>query len=100
MFDCDVQVLRGLIAEDYLGYDPAGNPQDLKMTLEAYQRGGVQLDRYDVEDLEVRIVGELGTITGKGYISVKSEFMSAIHKPGLIESADLEPNRNQLTLNQ
>jgi len=68
LLDCDVQVLRGLIAEDYVGYDPAGNPQDLKMTLEAYQPGGVQLDRYDVEDLDVRIVGEIGIITGRGYV--------------------------------
>ena len=68
LFDCDVQALQELIAEDYTGYDPAGNPQDLKMTLEAYQPGGVQLDRYDVEDVEVRIVGEIGIITGKGYI--------------------------------
>jgi len=68
LFDCDVKALEELIAEDYIGYDPAGNPQDLKMTLDAYKPGGVQLDRYDVEDIEVRIVGEVGIITGKGYI--------------------------------
>ena len=68
LLGCDVEVLEDLIAEDYIGYDPHGNPQGFKMTLEAYQPGCVQLDRYDVEDLEVRIVGEIGIITGKGYI--------------------------------
>lgn len=68
LFDCDVQSLEELISEDYIGFDPAGNPQDLKMTLGAYQPGCVKLDRYDLEDVEVRIVGEVGIISGKGYI--------------------------------
>jgi ketosteroid isomerase-like protein len=68
LFDCDVQALQELIAEDYIGYDPNGNPQDRKMTLEAYQPGGAQLDIYDVEGVEVRIAGEIGIITGRGYI--------------------------------
>ncbi len=68
LFDCDVSSLRELIAGDYIGYDPLGNPQDLAMTLEAYQPGGARLDRYDVEDVDVRIMGEVGIMTGKGYI--------------------------------
>ena len=68
LFDCDVQTLQGLIAEDYIGYGPNGHPQDRKVTLEAYQQGGVQLDTYDVEGVEVRIAGEIGIITGTGYI--------------------------------
>jgi hypothetical protein len=68
LFSCDVQALQQLIAEDYLGFDPRGERQDRRMTLEAYQPGGVQLDRYDVQDVETRIVGEIGVITGKGYI--------------------------------
>jgi ketosteroid isomerase-like protein len=68
LFECDVKALEELIAEDYTAYDPHGNPQDLKMTLEAYQPGCVQLDRYDIEDVETRIIGEVGIITGKGYI--------------------------------
>jgi hypothetical protein len=68
LFDCDIRTLKEIIAEDYIGYDPLGNPQDLAMTLEAYQPGGAKLDRYDVEDVEVRIIGEIGIMTGKGYI--------------------------------
>ncbi len=68
LFDCDVQALQELIAEDYIGYDPNGNPQDRKMTLEVYQPGGAKLDTYDAKGVAVRIAGEIGIITGTGYI--------------------------------
>ena len=68
LFDSDVETLREIIAEDYQGFDPQGQPQDLKMILEAYRPGGVKLDRYDVEDLEMRIIGDVGIIIGKGCI--------------------------------
>jgi len=64
----DVQTLKSLIAEEYVGYDPVGNPQDLKMTLEAYQPGAVKLDEYNVEEVETRIIGAVGIISGTGYI--------------------------------
>lgn len=68
LFGSDVESLREIIAEEYQGFDPQGQSQDRKMILEAYRPGGVKLDRYDVEDLEVRIVGDVGIITGKGCI--------------------------------
>lgn len=64
----DVEKLEQLIARDYIGYDLHGNPQDVKITLEAYQPGLSNLDKYDVEDIEVRIIGDVGIITGKGYV--------------------------------
>ena len=64
----DVQMLKNTIAEEYIGYDPQGNPQDLQMTLDAYQPGAVKLDRYDVEETETRIFGDVGIITGMGHI--------------------------------
>ena len=68
LFGNDVQMLERLMAEEYIGYDPLGNPQDLKMSLEAYQPGAAKLDKYDVEEVEARVIGEVGIITGKGYI--------------------------------
>jgi len=68
LFDSDAEALREIIAEDYQGFDPQGQPQDMKMILEAYGPGGVRLDRYDVEDLETRIVGDVGIIMGRGCI--------------------------------
>jgi hypothetical protein len=71
LFTCDVQRLKELMVEEYIGYDPRGNRQDLRMTLEVYQPGCVKLDTYDVEAVETRIVGEVGIITGIGYIRGK-----------------------------
>lgn len=68
LFTNDVERLNMLMAEEYVGFDPLGNPQDKKMTLDGYQPGGVKLDKYDVEEMESRVIGEVGIITGKGYI--------------------------------
>jgi len=69
LISCDVDTLKELIADDYCGFDPQGNPQDLSMTLEAYQPGGVKLDRYDVEDMKTHVIDNVGILTGKGQIS-------------------------------
>ena len=68
LFSNDVQTIKELMAEEYIGYDPIGNPQDRDMSIDAYQPGCTKLDAYDVEDLETRIIGEVGIISGKGYI--------------------------------
>ena len=68
LFANDVLLMKRLMAEEYLGFDPLGNPQDLKMTIDAYQPGAVILSRYDTEEVEARVIGEVGIITGKGYI--------------------------------
>lgn len=68
MLDCNVQVLREMLTEEYRAIDPQGRFQDRNTTLEAYSPGGVKLDRYDVDDLEVRIVDTVGIITGTGRI--------------------------------
>ena len=68
LFDSDTQALREMIVGDYQGFDPHGRPQDMKMILEAYCPGGVNYDSYDVEDLDTRIIGNVGIITGKGRI--------------------------------
>ncbi len=68
LFDSDVAALRALIADDYQGFDPQGRRQSKEMILEAYRPGGVALDRYDVEDIQTRIVGDVGIVTGTGRV--------------------------------
>ena len=93
LFDCDADAIREMLAEDYVGFDPQGQVQDKKMILEAYCPGGVELNRYDVEDLEARIIEKVGIITGRGSIQgryAESEFAHHvrfldvyIHRDGL-----------------
>lgn len=54
--------------EEYVGFDPSGNPQDKKMSLDAYRPGAAKLDKYDVEEVEAKVIGEVGVITGRGFI--------------------------------
>jgi hypothetical protein len=68
LFANDVTALDLLMADEYVGYDPLGNPQDKAMSLEAYQEGGAKLDKYEVEALEAKVIGGVGIVTGKGYI--------------------------------
>lgn len=65
---CDSGALGELLAEDYRGVGPAGEPSDRKMILEVYRPGGVRLDVYEVEELETRSFGPVGLITGRGRI--------------------------------
>ena len=77
LFANDVKALNFLMADEYVGYDPIGNPQDKRMSLEAYQAGGARLDKYDVDDVEARVIGEVGIVSGKGFIHgtfAESEF--------------------------
>ena len=64
----EVKALDMLIADEYVGFDPYGAPQDKEMILDAYKPGAVKIDKYDSEDVEARVIGEVGIITGKGYI--------------------------------
>ena len=68
LFSNDIGVLNMLMADEYVGFDPLGNPQDKEMSLDAYRPGAAKLDKYDVEEIEDRVIGEIGIITGKGYI--------------------------------
>jgi len=71
LFQCDSDVLRQLIAEDYRGFDPQGLAQNKSSVLEAYCSEGVDLQIYEVEELETAIIESVGIITGKGRISGK-----------------------------
>lgn len=73
----DVQVLNILLAEEYVGFDPQGNPQDKAMTVDAYKPGAARLDKYSLDGVTTSVIGSVGIISGKGYIHGKyaeSEF--------------------------
>lgn len=80
LFESDIETLRAMIAEDYQGFDPQGRAQGKEMILEAYRPGGVALERYDVEDLRTRIIGDVGIVTGTGCVEGRyAEYRFAHH---------------------
>ncbi len=96
----DTSALDLLISDEYVGYDPLGNPQNKKMSLEAYNPGAVELDKYDVEELESRIIGEVGIITGKGYIHGAFTGSEFEHSLRFLDLYILREGRWQLLLSQ
>jgi hypothetical protein len=100
LFANDVNELNLLIANEYVGFDPLGNPQDKKMSLDTYQPGGAKLERYEVEEVEVRLIGEVGIITGKGYISGTFEEFEFEHNLRFLDLYVHRELRWQLYLSQ
>ncbi len=96
----DVNSLRDLIADEYRGFDPRGQLQDKEMTLESYGPGGVRLQRYDVEESETRIIGEVGIICGKGIIQGFFGECEFWHKLRFLDLYVRRDNRWQLFLSQ
>jgi ketosteroid isomerase-like protein len=60
----DTSTLAVILAADYHGYDPSGRPQDRETVLESYRRGNVRFDLLAVSDMVVRILGDVGLVTG------------------------------------
>ena len=60
----DVATLEQLLAADYEGHDPAGRRQDRAGVLRAYTDSGARLTRVQLSELEARIIGETGLVTG------------------------------------
>jgi len=96
----DIQMLKKLIAEEYIGYDPQGNPQDLQMTLEAYQPGAVKLNRFDAEGIKARMIGDVGIITGLGYIQGIFANCEFEHRLRFLDLYIFRDDRWQLFLSQ
>jgi ketosteroid isomerase-like protein len=60
----DVGALEQLLAADYVGYDPAGRAQDRTRLRRAYAEGTVRITSLAQRDLQARVLGEAGIVTG------------------------------------
>jgi len=65
----DTEALRELYAEDFRSHSLRGEVEGRDAVLEAFGPGGVKLDMFEVEGLEVEILGDVGLLTGLGSIS-------------------------------
>jgi len=64
----DVSSLGMLFAHDYRGFNLRGGVDSRDLILQVYQPGNVTLDTFDVEDIRVEVVGDVGMVTGCGYL--------------------------------
>jgi ketosteroid isomerase-like protein len=61
----DIATLERLIAADYHGFDPTGQAQDRETILGRYRSGAVKLTELTPSELEFRIVGGVGLVSGR-----------------------------------
>lgn len=69
LFASDVAVLDRILAADYRGYNLRGELEGREVVLEAYSPGGVSLEKFEVGEPQVDVIGEVGIFTGTGYIA-------------------------------
>lgn len=68
LMKCELPKLQAIYAEDYRGFNVRGEEENRELVFKYYTPGGVQLSLYEVSDLHISVLGEVGIITGKGRI--------------------------------
>ena len=69
LFASNVGVLDRILDDDYRGYNLRGELEGREVALGAYAPGAVSLETFEVRDVQVDVIGEVGIITGEGYIA-------------------------------
>jgi len=65
----DTERLSELISGDYRGFSLNGTVETKKEIIDCYAPGKVVITEYSVEDVHYEISGELGIVSGKGFIA-------------------------------
>ncbi len=60
----DVATLERILADDFLGFDQAGRPQDRDTILEAYRAGAIRIDGLTPSDIHLRMLDGTGVVSG------------------------------------
>jgi hypothetical protein len=66
---CHVNSLDDIISDDYMGFSLNGTIENKKDILDNFRPGGINLSKYEVEDIRYEVFTEIGIISGKGMIS-------------------------------
>jgi hypothetical protein len=98
LFKCNRDKLDHIIARDYRGYSIYGLPEDREMILKAYGQNGVTLEKYDVQDMHAEVIGEIGIITGRGFIRGTYQGIKFEHHVSFLDIYRFRQTRWQLYL--
>ena len=64
----DLVALKSLYRKDFQGFSINGDMETLDLILEVYKPGRAKLQSYKVIDQKVEVFGNVGIISGTGYI--------------------------------
>ena len=65
----DNNALDNIIANDYIGFSLHGTIETKNDILNSFGANGVVLSEYSVENMEFEQIGDVGIVTGKGFIA-------------------------------
>jgi ketosteroid isomerase-like protein len=82
---CDTEGLRNLYSEDFRSHTVRGDVEGLAAVLDAYRPGGVRLEIFEVEDLIVEVIGDVGILTGLGQVSGSFENTAFRHRVRFVD---------------
>ena len=68
----DTESLRDLYDEDFRSHSTRGEVEGREAVLEAFKPGGIRLEMFEIEDLAVETIGDVGLLTGLGSMSGRS----------------------------
>ena len=100
LFTGDRQKLDQIIAIDYRGYTIYGTIEDREAILNVYGNSLLQLEKYDVHDIRVEVIGEVGIISGQGYIRCKYDGVLFEHRVRFLDIYRFRGSDWQLYLTQ
>ena len=69
----DTSALDRLMAPDYRGYSIRGELEERQAVLDLWGSGAVSMDHSSYEGLEIEVRGDVGIVTGQGFLSGKYE---------------------------
>lgn len=77
--------LRDLYDEDFRSHSIRGDVEGREAVLEAFKPGGIRLEMFEIEDLAVETIGEVGLFTGLGSLSGRSDNTEFRHRVRFVD---------------
>jgi len=81
----DMERLRDLYGEDFRSHSIRGEVEGREAVLEAFKPGGIRLEMFEIEDLSVETIGDVGLLTGLGSMSGRSDNAEFRHRVRFID---------------
>jgi ketosteroid isomerase-like protein len=81
----DTESLGELYDEDFRAHSVRGEVEGRGAVLEAFRPGGIRLEMFEIEDLEVEMIGEVGILTGLGLVSGRSDNTEFRHRVRFVD---------------
>lgn len=68
VISCNYNKLDDLLDKDYKSINLAGHTENRNLVLEFYGKQKVLIEKYEIDDLSIIVEGNIGIVTGKGFI--------------------------------